>query len=696
MAIWAGLGSGGAAATASVAAAATVVVVGGVVGWQMLNNDPTEEPATVVEAALVPEVQTPEPAPSETAVPETAPEAATEPNITAPQFDVVRVEADGNALIAGRAEPGSDVAVMLDGVEVAMATTDAGGNFVALFTAQTSDVPRVVSLVMAMADGEKLPSEATVILAPSPVETPLTAETEPPEDLVVAEADPTPQTPQVLSEGTEAETAETLPAAAEPDAPGESGTPAEKPVIIAAVEPEPEATLPTEAASAPEIAPDPPVETVTSVPTEPDASEAPTVADAPGGTALVADEAIADVTAEVTAEPDPKIEDAAAPQATETAEIPEIAEPAEPDQAQEDSTILAAKDIPAADTPEVAAVEPAPEDGADPVESPDETSVAIAQDTPKPALGEETASVEVISEPATPADETIASAAVETDPSEPAVTAKAEPEPEVETAALAEPELPKTETAAADPTPDVAEQPDGQELSAETPVETPAEPVETVEIAALQTTTQDPSPTPQPSQDPVVDAPEPQAPAEPAAPSVLLADDSGIRVLQSGGAGPQGVQSVVIDTISYDPEGEVSLGGRGSGDGFVRVYLNNQPIKTTEIGIDGQWRTPLPEVDTGVYTLRVDEVDAEGQVTSRMETPFKREEPEVLAALDTRDRDTAPEIGVLTVQPGNTLWGIADQKYGDGFLYVRVYQANKDRIRDPNLIYPGQVFTLPE
>ena len=53
-------------------------------------------------------------------------------------------------------------------------------------------------------------------------------------------------------------------------------------------------------------------------------------------------------------------------------------------------------------------------------------------------------------------------------------------------------------------------------------------------------------------------------------------------------------------------------------------------------------------------------------------------------------------MSLITVQPGNTLWGIASEKYGDGFLYVRVFEANTDRIRDPDLIYPGQIFTVPD
>ncbi|TKA94195.1 LysM peptidoglycan-binding domain-containing protein, partial [Cereibacter changlensis] len=49
----------------------------------------------------------------------------------------------------------------------------------------------------------------------------------------------------------------------------------------------------------------------------------------------------------------------------------------------------------------------------------------------------------------------------------------------------------------------------------------------------------------------------------------------------------------------------------------------------------------------------------------------------------------------VTVQPGFTLWRIAEDNFGSGIRYVQVYEANRDRIRDADLIYPGQVFTLP-
>jgi nucleoid-associated protein YgaU len=49
----------------------------------------------------------------------------------------------------------------------------------------------------------------------------------------------------------------------------------------------------------------------------------------------------------------------------------------------------------------------------------------------------------------------------------------------------------------------------------------------------------------------------------------------------------------------------------------------------------------------------------------------------------------------ITVQPGFTLWGIAKREFGDGVMYVQVFNANKDRIKNPDLIYPGQVFMIP-
>ena len=52
-------------------------------------------------------------------------------------------------------------------------------------------------------------------------------------------------------------------------------------------------------------------------------------------------------------------------------------------------------------------------------------------------------------------------------------------------------------------------------------------------------------------------------------------------------------------------------------------------------------------------------------------------------------------VQAITVQPGHTLWAIARERYGAGLLSVRLFEANASQIRDPDLIYPGQVFDLP-
>lgn len=178
------------------------------------------------------------------------------------------------------------------------------------------------------------------------------------------------------------------------------------------------------------------------------------------------------------------------------------------------------------------------------------------------------------------------------------------------------------------------------------------------------------------------------AEAAPADPAVLLVDGQGARPL-----GPrEPAANVVIDTITYGGAGEVVLAGRGTGEGTARVYVDNAPVFAAPIGPDGGWQTALPEVAQGDYTLRVDELDAAGKVVSRFETPFRREAPEALAA----GAGEGARAGVITVQPGFTLWGIARESYGAGILYVRLYEANRDQIRDPDLIYPGQVFAIPD
>jgi nucleoid-associated protein YgaU len=49
----------------------------------------------------------------------------------------------------------------------------------------------------------------------------------------------------------------------------------------------------------------------------------------------------------------------------------------------------------------------------------------------------------------------------------------------------------------------------------------------------------------------------------------------------------------------------------------------------------------------------------------------------------------------MVVSRGDSLWRISRLTYGAGTRYAVIYKANRDQVRDPNRIYPGQIFVLP-
>ena len=166
------------------------------------------------------------------------------------------------------------------------------------------------------------------------------------------------------------------------------------------------------------------------------------------------------------------------------------------------------------------------------------------------------------------------------------------------------------------------------------------------------------------------------------------------------------------------------------------------------------------DIAQGVHTLRVDGLDSGGNVLNRVEVPFFREaqtkvadatapaaeqpaaeqpaaeqpaaQPEASAPAaeqpaaaettapaatetaaqpqqTTQTEETAaaqtpaeagaevlPKDGRIVIQPGNNLWRISRVLYGSGNKFTMLYEANKDQIRNPNLIYPGQVFKTPD
>lgn len=76
-------------------------------------------------------------------------------------------------------------------------------------------------------------------------------------------------------------------------------------------------------------------------------------------------------------------------------------------------------------------------------------------------------------------------------------------------------------------------------------------------------------------------------------------------------------------------------------------------------------------------------------------TPTPAETPTATVEQPQRETSQAPQQTTYTVKSGDCLWNIAKKYLGDGSRYNEIYELNKDKITNPNLIYPNQVLTLP-
>lgn len=159
------------------------------------------------------------------------------------------------------------------------------------------------------------------------------------------------------------------------------------------------------------------------------------------------------------------------------------------------------------------------------------------------------------------------------------------------------------------------------------------------------------------------------------------------EVLQDPREPPEGFGPLTLDVIDYDDSGAVIFSGRAEPNRIVQLFINRQPLGQTPSNEEGRW-TIAPDVPIrpGVYQLLVIQLDENGRPVYAIELPFERARPDQIQILD----------GKVVVQPGNSLWRIARRAYGRGAQYTIIYEANSDQIRDPDLIYPGQVFEVPE
>jgi nucleoid-associated protein YgaU len=190
---------------------------------------------------------------------------------------------------------------------------------------------------------------------------------------------------------------------------------------------------------------------------------------------------------------------------------------------------------------------------------------------------------------------------------------------------------------------------------------------------------------------------------------------------------PTSRPEIKIVTVESE-EGKLFVSGQTAPGATVRLYLNESFVAPGGAGGDGKVSFSIASgVKPGDYRVRLDDVDpVSGQVKSRAEVgynvpaqvaaaqktgPVIAPEKTPAAGLPLGGNQTAsaspdvqevpsgtvvvPNITTAIVSRGDNLWRISQRTYGQGYRYTVIYGANQEQIRNPNLIYPGQVFVLP-
>ncbi len=156
------------------------------------------------------------------------------------------------------------------------------------------------------------------------------------------------------------------------------------------------------------------------------------------------------------------------------------------------------------------------------------------------------------------------------------------------------------------------------------------------------------------------------------------------EVLRENGIDPSGLK------ISFGSDGTVTVSGT------VASVHDRQRIPGILKGIDGinavndhmNVEKPI-QVEAGeVEPVKVEPVEIPG-----IESVSQPGPSEVAAS---NDESTPDAMNTHTVQPGDTLWKISETHYGNGSNYMKIFEANRDLLDDPDSIYPGQELKIPD
>lgn len=95
------------------------------------------------------------------------------------------------------------------------------------------------------------------------------------------------------------------------------------------------------------------------------------------------------------------------------------------------------------------------------------------------------------------------------------------------------------------------------------------------------------------------------------------------------------------------------------------------------------------------YDLQLKEYRAVTVKKTKYKETTKKKTIKKKTTTKKRTTENKPKTKTYTVKSGDCLWNIAKKYYGNGAQYTKIYNANKRKIKNPNLIYPGQVLTIP-
>lgn len=171
-------------------------------------------------------------------------------------------------------------------------------------------------------------------------------------------------------------------------------------------------------------------------------------------------------------------------------------------------------------------------------------------------------------------------------------------------------------------------------------------------------------------------------------------------------------EKVAIVTVEAEA-GRLYVSGNAPREAAVRLYLNDTFLAQGKASDRGALSFRIESgIPPGDYRVRLDEVTpADGKVLSRAEVAFSMPETSLQDQLtaagkpDTQPQTPAqagdgsnvvvPGVETVRVDRGDSLWRISRRIYGQGLRYTVIYDANQQQIRNPDRIYPGQLFVLP-